>query len=175
MALDLQSQKAALVKHIDDVQTGSDVLKFNQLKARKKALTFRKSRIHEWGLFAEEKIDAHDFVIEYIGEQIRQKVADHREKIYGARGIGDSYLFRIDEERILDATACGNFARFINHCCDPNCNAKIITVDGEKKIVIYAKRDIQPEEELTYDYKFPLEDEKIVCLCGAASCRGFLN
>ncbi|KAJ3087306.1 U3 snoRNP protein, partial [Quaeritorhiza haematococci] len=153
----------------------SDILKFNQLKARKKQLKFAKSTIHDWGLFALEKIDANDMVIEYIGEIIRQKVADHREKRYEKMGIGSSYLFRIDDDTIIDATKMGNLARFINHCCDPNCNAKIITVDGHKKIVIYAKRDIEEGEEITYDYKFPIEDEKIPCLCGAAACRGFLN
>jgi [histone H3]-lysine4 N-trimethyltransferase SETD1 len=48
-------------------------------------------------------------------------------------------------------------------------------VDNEQKIVIYAKRDIEVGEEITYDYKFPLEDEKIPCLCGATACRGTLN
>jgi len=57
----------------------------------------------------------------------------------------------------------------------PNCYAKIITVDSAKKIVIYSKRDIQINDEITYDYKFPLEDEKIPCLCGASGCRGTLN
>jgi histone-lysine N-methyltransferase SETD1 len=57
----------------------------------------------------------------------------------------------------------------------PNCNARIITVDSQKKIVIYAKRDINIGEELTYDYKFPIEDNKIPCLCGAKNCRKTLN
>lgn len=57
----------------------------------------------------------------------------------------------------------------------PNCYAKIITVEAEKKIVIYSKRDIDVNEEITYDYKFPIEDEKIPCLCGAPGCRGTLN
>lgn len=57
----------------------------------------------------------------------------------------------------------------------PNCYAKVITVEGRKKIVIYSKRDIQVMEEITYDYKFPYEDEKIPCLCGAPQCRGTLN
>ncbi|KAF9354919.1 histone methyltransferase set1 [Mortierella sp. NVP85] len=56
----------------------------------------------------------------------------------------------------------------------PNCNAKIITVDGQKKIVIYAKRDIEGEK-ITYDYKFPIEADKILCLCGSRGCRGTLN
>ncbi|KAF9409085.1 histone methyltransferase set1 [Podila epigama] len=145
------------------------------LKVRKKQLRFAKSPIHDWGLFAMEKVDANDMVIEYIGEVIRQKVADHREKRYERMGIGSSYLFRVDDDTVIDATKMGNIARFINHCCTPNCNAKIITVDGQKKIVIYAKRDIEEGEEITYDYKFPIEADKIPCLCGSRGCRGTLN
>lgn len=57
----------------------------------------------------------------------------------------------------------------------PNCYAKVIAVGNQKKIVIYSKRDIRANEEITYDYKFPIEDEKIPCLCGAPHCRGTLN
>ena len=96
----------------------SDLLKFNQLKCRKKKLRFGKSSIHNWGLFAEEAIDANDMVIEYIGEIVRQKVADNREKYYEQMGIGSSYLFRIDDDTIIDATHTGNLARFINHSCE---------------------------------------------------------
>ncbi|KAF8994080.1 SET domain-containing protein, partial [Hymenopellis radicata] len=70
----------------------------------------------------------------------------------------------------------GNLGRLINHSCDPNCNAKIIPVNGVKKIVIYAKVDIELGDEITYDYHFPIEqDNKIPCLCGAVRCRGYLN
>ena len=96
----------------------SDLNKFNQLKCRKKKLRFEKSHIHDWGLFAEEPIESNDMVIEYIGEIVRQMVADHREKIYEQMGIGSSYLFRIDDDTIIDATKTGNMARFINHSCD---------------------------------------------------------
>ncbi|KAI8841310.1 hypothetical protein BC829DRAFT_426029 [Chytridium lagenaria] len=146
----------------------TDILKF-------KTITFGKSCIHDWGLFAMESIDNNDIVIEYIGEIIRQRVADHREKMYEKSGIGSSYLFRVDQDTIIDATKTGNLARFINHCCDPNCNAKIICVENEKKIVIYANRDIKEGEEITYDYKFPIEEDKIPCSCGAEKCRGYLN
>ena len=57
----------------------------------------------------------------------------------------------------------------------PNCYAKIITIDGQKKITIYSKQPIAYGEEITYDYKFPIEDEKILCLCGSKSCRKYLN
>lgn len=156
-------------------ETDSDLLKFNVLKFRKKQLKFSKSSIHDWGLFAMEPIAADEMVIEYVGQMIRPVMADLRERQYEATGIGSSYLFRIDLETIIDATKCGNLARFINHSCNPNCYAKIITIDSQKKIVIYSKQQINVNEEITYDYKFPIEDEKIPCLCGAQGCRGTLN
>ncbi|QRV84844.1 histone-lysine N-methyltransferase SETD1 [Ceratobasidium sp. AG-Ba] len=138
----------------------SDVLKFNQLRTRKKQLTFSRSPIHDWGLYAAEAIPAGDMVIEYVGEVIRQQVADKREKYYEKTGIGSSYLFRVDDDSVVDATKKGNLGRLINHCCAPNCTAKIITINGEKKIVIYAKTNIDVGDEITYDYHFPLEDQK---------------
>jgi SET domain-containing protein len=57
----------------------------------------------------------------------------------------------------------------------PNCYAKIITIEKQQKIVIYSKRDINAGEEITYDYKFPIEDKKIPCFCGAPKCRKSLN
>lgn len=139
-----------------------------------------------------------------------------RERRYEQEGIGSSYLFRVDQDTIIDATKCGNLARFINHSCNvsgdqslcvlvknqsdimgylknlshqfvfnhqivstlyfqPNCYAKVITVEAKKKIVIYSRQPISVNEEITYDYKFPIEDEKIPCLCGAENCRGTLN
>ncbi|ODN01969.1 Histone-lysine N-methyltransferase SETD1 [Orchesella cincta] len=151
--------------------TESDLLKFNQLRFRKKALRFARNV----GLFAAEPIAADEMVIEYVGQMIRSLVADVRETKYEAQGIGSSYLFRIDPETIIDATRCGNLSRFINHSCNPNCYAKVITIGGEKKLVIYSKQPIAVSEEITYDYKFPFEDEKIPCLCGTAGCRGTLN
>lgn len=87
-------------------------------QVRKKQLRFAKSGIHDWGLFAMENIAADEMVTEYVGEIIRQPIADIRERRYEEMGIGSSYLFRVDQETIIDATTKGNFARFINHCCD---------------------------------------------------------
>ena len=102
--------------------------------------------------------------------------ADRREAAYEASGIGSSYLFRVDESVAIDATRRGNIARFVNHSCEPNTVPRVITVDGTKRIVVYAKRAIAAGEELVYDYKFPYEaDNKIPCLCGSRKCRGFLN
>ena len=57
-------------------------------------------------------------MIEYVGAVVRQSVADIREKRYEQMGIGSSYMFRVDADTIIDATKCGNLARFINHCCN---------------------------------------------------------
>ncbi|KAM3253993.1 hypothetical protein ACQJBY_047860 [Aegilops geniculata] len=154
---------------------GTELLKITQSKARKKRLRFQRSKIHEWGLVALESIDAEDFVIEYVGELIRRPVSDIREAQYEKSGIGSSYLFRLDDDYVVDATKRGGLARFINHSCEPNCYTKIITVEGQKKIFIYAKRRIYAGEELTYNYKFPLEEKKIPCHCGSQRCRGSMN
>jgi len=66
-------------------------------------------------------------------------------------GSGSCYLFRLDEERIVDATMEGCAARFINHCCEPNCYSRVITVDGEKRIGICAKTELEKGSELTYN------------------------
>jgi histone-lysine N-methyltransferase SETD1 len=120
----------------------TDAVRFNQLKKRKKFVRFDRSSIHGWGLYAEENISMGDMIIEYVGEKVRQRVADMREVMYTKQGIGSSYLFRIDDDMVIDATKKGGIARFINHSCMPNCTAKIIKVDGTKRIVIYALRDI---------------------------------
>lgn len=65
-----------------------------------------------------EPIAADEMVIEYVGQKVRAIVADIRERQYEATGIGSSYLFRIDIDNIIDATKCGNLARFINHSCN---------------------------------------------------------
>lgn len=83
-------------------------IKFNQLQTRKKHLRFARSPIHDWGLYAMERIARGEMVIEYVGEIIRAQVADKREKVYERQGIGSSYLFRIDEDLVVDATKKGN-------------------------------------------------------------------
>ena len=104
--------------------------------------------------------------------------AEKREKEYEAAKIGSDYMFRIDSATVCDATKQGNVARFINASCEPNCVTKIIGLDGEKRIAIYAKRNIAAGEELCYDYKFSLEydeSKRIPCHCGAKDCRGYMN
>lgn len=169
-------ESRTLHRRIADEFGDSSLAKYNQLTMRKKQVKFMKSAIHGWGLFALEDIPQDDFVIEYVGQSTRLIVADKREVDYTKKGIGSSYLFRLDGTHVIDATKHGNSARFINHCCIPNCSAKVINgPDGGKKIVIYSKVPIYKNQEITYDYKFPLEDDKIRCLCFHEQCRGYLN
>lgn len=97
----------------------TELVKFNQLQTRKKHLRFARSPIHDWGLYAMEKISRGEMVIEYVGEIIRAQVADKREKAYERQGIGSSYLFRIDEDLVVDATKKGNLGYVFNstHVC----------------------------------------------------------
>ena len=74
-----------------------------------------------------------------------------------------------------DCVKSNHNASFFVIVLQPNCYAKVINFGTLKKIVIYSKRDIAMGEEITYDYKFPIEDDKIPCLCGAPNCRGTLN
>ncbi|KAJ1639070.1 hypothetical protein T492DRAFT_138275 [Pavlovales sp. CCMP2436] len=148
---------------------------------------------------------------------------------------GDCYMFRLDDDTVVDATTRGNIARFINHSCDvrafafpprarmaaapanrvrivsrpldrlpsipvsapaprppslasnphppslyslcsqPNSYCKVVTVEQIKRIVIFAKRDLLANEEITYDYKFATEKDKIECHCGSPRCVGRMN
>ncbi|KAL0291030.1 UNVERIFIED_CONTAM: Histone-lysine N-methyltransferase, H3 lysine-4 specific [Sesamum angustifolium] len=120
-------------------------------------------------------------VVEYVGEIVGLRVADRRESEYHSgkklQHKSACYFFRIDKEHIIDATRKGGIARFVNHSCQPNCVAKVISVRNEKKVVFFAERDIYPGEEITYNYHFNHEDEgeRIPCYCNSKNCRRYLN
>lgn len=134
----------------------------------------RQSSIQGRGAFATRRIRKGTRIIEYTGERITQDEADNR---YDDEAMErhHTFLFTLDEKTVIDAAVDGNEARFINHSCDPNCQALI----EDDKIFIYALKDISPEQELCYDYAYERgegmdeESEKLyVCRCGAKSCRG---
>lgn len=153
-------------------------LAHNYLENPYRRLHVKKSHIHGFGLFTKTHFSKHEMIIEYIGEKIRQVVADKREQRYEDEGVGSCYMFRLDKEEIIDATKLGGMARFINHSCQPNAYARVVATDEmftEKRIIIFAGKDILEGEEVTYDYKFPIEDEKLSCFCGAIGCKGSMN
>nr|XP_040048792.1 histone-lysine N-methyltransferase 2D isoform X2 [Gasterosteus aculeatus aculeatus] len=135
-----------------------------------------RSRIQGLGLYAAKDLEKHTMVIEYIGTVIRNEVANRREKIYEFQNRG-IYMFRINNEQVIDATLTGGPARYVNHSCAPNCVAEVVTFDKEDKIIIISSRRIPKGEELTYDYQFDFEDDqhKIPCHCGAWNCRKWMN
>ncbi|KAG5016851.1 hypothetical protein JHK82_022496 [Glycine max] len=135
-----------------------------------------KSRIHGFGIFAKHPYKGGDMVIEYTGELVRPPIADRREHfIYNSLVGAGTYMFRIDDERVIDATRAGSIAHLINHSCAPNCYSRVISVNGDEHIIIFAKRDIKQWEELTYDYRFFSIDERLPCYCGFPKCRGIVN
>ncbi|GMH29110.1 hypothetical protein Nepgr_030953 [Nepenthes gracilis] len=158
----------------DAPQCTSMAEKYNYMRETfRKRLAFGKSRIHGFGIFAKQPHRAGDMVIEYTGEIVRPSVADRREHlIYNSLVGAGTYMFRVDDERVIDATRAGSIAHLINHSCEPNCYSRVITVNGDEHIIIFAKRDIKQWEELTYDYRFFSIDERLPCSCGFPRCRG---
>ena len=134
----------------------------------------RESPIHGTGAFATRHIASGTRLIEYSGERLTPAEADARyPDVPGERH--HTYLFAIDDDVVIDAAVQGNEARFINHSCAPNCDA---VIDGAR-IWIEAIRDIEPGEELAYDYAFVLEERhtpaakrRYPCHCAAPACRG---
>jgi uncharacterized protein len=130
-------------------------------------LTVEASPIHRWGVIAGEFIPRGRKVIEYTGERISRVETARRARL----STKLNYLFTLDKYWTLDGSVGGSGAEFINHCCEPNCKARI--TGGH--IYYYSKRDIQAGEELTVDYRFDHDVEKVACGCGAPGCRGTIN
>jgi len=129
------------------------------------------SRIHGTGAFAERAFAPGETIIEYAGERISHEEADRRH-IPGAPDETHTMMFVLDDETVIDGDVNGNEARFINHSCDPNCEAVI----DEDAVLIDALRPIQPGEELFIDYCLqlsePVLDDAYQCRCGSPNCRG---
>ena len=134
----------------------------------------RKSAIQGLGAFATRRIRKGTRIIEYTGERISQEEADRR---YDDESMKrhHTFLFSLDDGTCIDAAVDGNDARFINHSCNPNCEAVI----ERKHIYIEAIRTIESGTELCYDYAYERADDcdeaterLYVCRCGAENCRG---
>lgn len=134
----------------------------------------RRSNVHGLGVFAAKRIPKGTRIIEYVGERVSHDEADRR---YEEKDANDShtFLFIVDSKTVIDAGVDGNDARFFNHSCDPNCESTV----EKRRVYIEAIRDIEPGDELTYDYQIQREDddpdnidEVFACRCGFAQCRG---
>lgn len=128
-------------------------------------LEVRKSNIHRWGVFALEKIPARRKVIEYTGQRINRKETKRRSE------SPLIYLFELNPYWCIDGAVDGSGAELINHCCDANLYSAVM----KGHILYFSRREIQPGEELTVDYRFDKNVEKVPCRCGTTKCRGTIN
>ena len=136
----------------------------------------RNSEIHGRGVFALRRIRKGTRILEYTGERISNKEADRRYDDDNMKRH-HTFLFTLDSKTCIDGSirTGGGDASFINHSCDPNCEAVITG----RKIFIHALHTIEPGTELAYDYQYERTgkgDAKLekfyVCRCGAPNCRG---
>lgn len=128
-------------------------------------LEIRSSTIHGRGGFARTRIPADTSIIEYLGEKVDKAESGRRCE------AGNPFIFTVNEEWDLDGAVDWNPARFLNHSCSPNCEAQ---QEGDR-IWIVAQRDIEPGEELTFNYGYDLSEWKdYPCGCGAQDCLGFI-
>lgn len=134
----------------------------------------RRSGIHGKGVYAVAAIAADELIIEYTGERISWDEAMERHP-HDPSQPNHTFYFHIDDGRVVDGGVDGNSARWINHACDPNCEAD--EMDG--RVFIKALRDLAPGEELFYDYGLVIDErytpalkKEFACHCGSPICRG---
>ena len=127
------------------------------------SLIIRQSRIHSYGCYTTRRIRKGTLIVEYVGERLTHEQADD---LYD--DFPNTYLFGLDGGKwIVDGYGV---AAFVNHSCDPNCETDQI----RGKMWVIALRDIEPCEELTYDYNLYDGEDEAPCHCGAARCRSSL-
>ncbi|XP_044136728.1 histone-lysine N-methyltransferase, H3 lysine-36 specific isoform X2 [Bufo gargarizans] len=129
-----------------------------------------------WGLRCKVDVKKGEFVNEYVGEMIDEEECRARIRYAQEHDISNFYMLTLDKDRVIDAGPKGNFARFMNHCCQPNCETQKWTVNGDTRVGLFALCDIKAGTELTFNYNLEcLGNGKTVCKCGAPNCSGFLG
>lgn len=141
-----------------------------------KLYTVKASRIHGKGVYAAQAIARGTLIIEYKGQIIDWDEALARHPHDPAQP-NHTFYFSLETGQVIDANVRGNAARWINHSCAPNCEAR----EARARVSIHAKRNIQAGEELFYDYGLVLDEpyseqlrRDYQCLCGAKKCRGMM-
>ncbi|XP_020523670.1 histone-lysine N-methyltransferase ASHR3 [Amborella trichopoda] len=142
---------------------------------KEKKLKIVKTQYCGWGVEAAEPIKEGTFVIEYIGEVIDDSLCEQRLWDMKRRGDVNFYMCEIKKDFTIDATFKGNASRFLNHSCNPNCKLEKWQADGETRVGVFAFKNVEVGEPLTYDYRFVHFGPKVKCCCGAANCQGYLG
>jgi len=140
-------------------------------KNRKPAVRIevRESGVHGHGVYAMQSIPKSTRIIEYTGQRVSWEGAPNDEN------DPHTFNFGLDNGEVINPQIGGNDARWINHSCDPNCEA----IEEDDRIFIDALRDIQAGEELFYDYALEIDEpiteeskKKFACHCHSPNCRG---
>jgi SET domain-containing protein len=146
----------------------------NTQPSGKPAIIVRNSPVHGRGVFAARNIAADTFLIEYEGERISEKKAAKRHGLDPENPF-HTFFFSLESGKLIDGGVDGSDARWINHACEPNCEAR----EEKGRVYIYSLRDLKRGEELNYDYGLILDERQTKalkkayeCRCGAPSCRG---
>ena len=134
----------------------------------------RASGIHGKGVYAVSPIREGETVLEYKGEIITWRAALKRHP-HDPSQPNHTFYFHLDNGHVIDATHSNAPAKWINHSCAPNLEA----VQDGRRVFLKALRDIEPGEELFYDYRLTIEGRKTekvkkehACRCGSPTCRG---
>lgn len=166
-------------KFFPPVSTAASKKPHSKLKAppaptAQRRIQTRRSGVHGKGVFATQDIAEGEVIIEYVGEVISWPEAQRRHP-HNPKDPNHTFYFHVDEKNVIDALYGGNSSRWINHSCDPNCEAD--EVDG--RVFIKTLRKVKTGEELYFDYGLVLDGrhtakvkKQFACHCGAKSCRG---
>jgi len=128
-------------------------------------IRFEPSGIHGRGGFAVRDVPAGTRLIEYLGERITKAESQRR------CAAGNPFIFHLDEQADLDGDVDWNPARWLNHSCEPNCDAE----EEDGRIWIVTTRAVAADEELTFNYGYDLADYRdFPCRCGTPACVGFM-
>ena len=137
----------------------------------------KKSPLHGSGLFAKNDIKKGAKVIQYIGDKVTKKEGDKRadkqiRKAKKDKNNGMVYVFELNKRYDIDGDVDYNFAKYINHSCNPNCEV----YGTGLKVWVYAIKDIKKGEELTYDYGFSFDEDykDFPCRCRSKNCVGYI-
>lgn len=129
-----------------------------------------------WGVRAQEIIKKGTYILEYVGEVVTELEFKERMHTVYANDI-HHYCLHLDKGLFIDGHRMGSDCRFVNHSCEPNCEMQKWSVNGLPRMALFAMEDIQPGQELTYDYNFSLFNpaEGQMCKCGSKECRGVIG